>query len=80
MGAAMKATPVVKQKADETPVNEEVLAQSIVSISASMKKLLKSGMNRKAIIVLVQDYTKLSKSEITRVIDALDDLARVYTA
>lgn len=73
--------PVVKVVNDELdPIKPEVLAASIVSISASMKKLLKSGLNRKAIIALLQDATKLGKSEIGRVLDGLDDLARAYTA
>jgi hypothetical protein len=70
--------PVIEQ--DELdPVSPKILAKSIISISASMKKLLSSGLNRRAVIALVHDHTKLGKSEITRVLDALDDLARTYT-
>jgi hypothetical protein len=72
--------PLVEVVNDELdPVTPKVLAKAIISISFSMKKLLKSGLNRRAVIALIQDTTKLGKNEISRVLDSLDDLARMYT-
>jgi hypothetical protein len=81
MSVRIKEGPAVVVKNDELdPVKPEILATAIVSISAGMRRLTKSGLNRKAIVVLIQDVTKLPKHDITRVLDSLDDLARMYTA
>ena len=68
----------VKQQ-DENPIEHEVLAQSIVSISASFKKLLKSGLNRKAIVVLIAHDAKMGHGQIESVLRSLDRLAEEYT-
>lgn len=67
----------VKQNTDK-PVEKEILAESIVKISSAFKALQKSGLNKKAIIVLVQDQTKLPKRDIQLVIDSLAYLQRAY--
>lgn len=70
----------VKVKQDEqSPIEVEVLAQAIVSISTSMKRLLKSGMNRKAIVVLIAHDTKLGHGQIENVLGSLERLAQTYT-
>jgi hypothetical protein len=63
----------------EAPVEREVLAQAIVDISISCKKLLKSGLNRKAIVALVNDDTKLGKGLVETVLLSLENLAKNYT-
>jgi hypothetical protein len=62
----------------ETPVPKEILAEAIVRISESMVKLHKSGLNEKAVIALVKDYTGYSKAMIKIVLDSLADLKRAY--
>jgi len=69
---------VVKQDPDK-PVEQEVLAEAIVRISTGLKKLTASGINRKGIVALLSDDTKLGKGVIETVIDSLDSLAKTYT-
>jgi hypothetical protein len=70
----------VKIVQDETaPVEREVLAQDIVSISKSFDKLLRSGLNKRAIIVLIAYDTKLGIGQIENVLGSLESLAKNYT-
>lgn len=62
----------------EKPVEQEVLAQAIIDISAAMRKLSAGKLNRKAIVVLLAHATKLRLFEITMVLDALEQLERDY--
>lgn len=57
----------------------KVLANAIVEISSSFKRLLASGLNRNAIVVLLQSDTGLSKKQINYVLDSLLQLATRYT-
>lgn len=68
----------VKQD-DENPIAVEVLAAAIVTISMSFKKLLKSGLNRRAVVALIRDDTSLGKGTIEVVLDSLENLANAYT-
>jgi hypothetical protein len=63
---------------EETPVEKEVLATAITAISDAVKKLEKSGLNRKAIIALINDDTKLGKGLIETVLISLRDLEKNY--
>ncbi len=73
----MAARRRVKDEPEET--EQETLAKAIRAISASMKKLAKSGLNRRAIVTLVYDDTKISKRTIVQIFDSLDELADLYT-
>lgn len=61
------------------PVTKEVLATAIIEISESAKQLAKSGLNRKGIIALLNDDTKLGKGIIETVLLSLENLAKTYT-
>jgi hypothetical protein len=63
----------------EQPVTKEVLATAITQISDSVKSLEKTGLNRRAVIALLADDTKLGKGTITTVLNSLGDLAKNYT-
>jgi hypothetical protein len=63
----------------EKPVEREVLATAITKISEGMQALLKSGLNRDAIIVLLHDRTRLPKSTLNTVLNGLAQLKRDYT-
>jgi hypothetical protein len=65
-----------QNKEDEIPV--EILAQSIADISAGMKKLKASKLNDKALVLLIQDASKVSKTDINSVLEALENLERIY--
>lgn len=55
------------------------LSSAIEAISDGLKKLIGSGLNRRALVVLLQDATGVSKRDITAVLDGLNDLKKLYT-
>src|SRR5271167_340899 len=68
-----------KSKDNEQPITKSVLATAITQISDSVKSLEKTGLNRRAVIALLADDTKLGKGTITTVLNSLGDLAKNYT-
>lgn len=68
----------IKVTQDDEPVESKVLAHAIVDISKAAKKLADSGLNKKAIVLLVSAKSKCTKSDVTAVLDALEDLTRTY--
>ena len=73
-----KTRPVVIENTD-APVGRDMLAKTIVDISASMTRLLASGLNRRAIVILIHDESKISKRTIEYLLDSLEQLAEDYT-
>ena len=71
------ANLIIKQSPEEE-VPREVLALAIIKVSDAMVALQKSGLNRKAIIVLLADKTKISKGWIREVLDGLEHLKHDY--
>lgn len=71
----------VPEKVKEEPENdgEEKLVESIRKISKAVGRILKTGLNRKAVIVLLKDDTGLSGRVIENVLNSLEDLERKYT-
>lgn len=69
---------VIQNPEDEVP--KEILAQAIVRISQSVTSLKKSGMNQRAIVALVRDYTgyTINKGTVETVLNALSELQRMY--
>jgi hypothetical protein len=68
----------IRVKKSDPPESTEILADSIVRISIALDKLSESGLNHKAIVILIQAYTKLSKRDIEAVLDAQKRLAGWY--
>lgn len=68
----------VKVKKSDPPESKEILAEAIVNIGSAFKKLQASGLNKKAIIILIQAETKLPQRDIKLVLDALPQLERWY--
>lgn len=56
------------------------LATLIRQISAGMTRLVTSGLNKHAIIVLLADETGVGRRQIEKVLDGLNVLAKRYTA
>lgn len=71
------ATVTVKKNSDK-PESTEILAEAIVRIGEGFDRLNKSGVNKKAIVVLICDATKLPKKTVTTVLDALPRLRGWY--
>lgn len=74
-GVAKKEQKVEKQNVQ---LDKETLADVIAKLSDGVDKLLRSGLNRRAIVVLLRDSTGCNKSDIERVLDGLQTLARDY--
>lgn len=55
------------------------LSEAVERISDAMKTLLKSGLNRRAIVVLLHDSTKIPKRDIEAVLSGLETLKKTYT-
>ena len=59
-------------------MEQENLGDCIKKLSAGVEKILKSGLNQEAIIVLLHDKTKVSKKTIKNVLGALKTLEMDY--
>ena len=71
-----KMVEVAQVEGAEVPV--KVLAQAILDISAAMKKLLDGPLNRRALVLLIQDASGCSKRDISMVIDSIHALDQLY--
>ena len=69
----------IEQPEGDAPIPQPVLAQAIVDISAAAKKLAASGLNRRAIVLLVAHTSGTSQTAVKAVLDSLESLTRDYT-
>lgn len=74
----MTRKPVVTTKPGEDMPPTEIIAQSIIEISAAMKRLTGTRLKTSAIVLLVQAETKLTRQAIVMVLDALASLEATY--
>lgn len=79
----MKKVTVKQDEQKVVPV--EVIAESIVAISAGIKKLLNGPLNRKAVTLLIQHSAptgrngqKISQGDINDVLDGIESLEKTY--
>lgn len=72
----VKKVQIVQDAEKEIP--KPVLAQAILDISASARKLSQSGLNHRAIVALIADNSKVAKGTIEVVLNNLEDLAENY--
>lgn len=63
---------------NEPPINREILAESINTLAKEIQRLDKSGLNRKAIVILLQASTGLRRDDINLVLSAIAQLQRDY--
>lgn len=75
--AAADARRVQVVKSDP-PESTEILAEAIVRLGEAVRKLDASGMNRKAIVLLLHDATKVNKTDIAAILDAIPRLRGWY--
>jgi siroheme synthase len=69
----------VKQN-EQNPEGKEVLAAAIIKISEAADKLRKSGLNEKAIMILLHHETRVSQRDIKAVLSGLALLRKQYCA
>ena len=74
----MKTLELAKNTLNPPPEQKD-LSQAIVKISDAMNSLLKSGLNRDAITVLLNHSTKVGITDIKAVLNGLDKLKSQYT-
>lgn len=68
----------IKVVKSDPPETKQVLAESIVKISEGFNAMVRSGLNKQAIIILLQAETKLPRRDIRTVLDALPRLRGWY--
>ncbi|MCI0620297.1 MAG: hypothetical protein L0387_01245 [Acidobacteria bacterium] len=63
----------------EQPAEREVLADAIVKLSKAAEALnQRSGLNQRAIVVLLHDHSRVPKRDIEAVLRAMQQLERDY--
>lgn len=66
-------------KVDEkNPQPVEIIAKSIIDIAKAFKQLKTSSLNERAIILLLNDMTGVSKTDIRTILIAAPKLAEYY--
>lgn len=67
---------IVKNKVK--PESTEILAEAVIRIGENFEKLQKNGLNTRAVVALIYDYTKISKRDIQAVLDSLAKMKGWY--
>jgi hypothetical protein len=62
----------------EKPLERGVLAKAIVDISKAARELARSGLNKKAITLLVAHKARCGQSTAAAVLEALEQLEQEY--
>ncbi len=73
-----KSHPIRVTQDPEKPIAKDVLAEAIVKISKAATELRASGINEHGVIVLLAHETKLGRTTIKMVLNALGELRRLY--
>lgn len=63
---------------EENPEPMEIVAKAIIDISSAIKKMDAGRLKRRAVVLLIQDQTKLPINHIERVLNAIGDLEKDY--
>ena len=58
----------------------EALADNLITVALAFEKLTTSGLNERAIVLLVQDATGVRRDNIRAVIHAVKNLDKMYLA
>ncbi len=69
----------IKITQGEEKVPKEILVDAIVKISEGFQRLKRSGLNRRAIVVLVKDASGVGMGDVNSVLDAMEKLKDWYT-
>lgn len=62
---------------DETPLS--VIVSSLHKVADGFEKINASGLNRRALVLLLHDATKVKKTDIEAILDAAPLLVERYT-
>ena len=72
----MQKIKIVKNA--EKPEPTEILAEAVIRISENLERLYRSGLNQKAVLTLVHDYTKVPKRDVELVLSSLAKMKGWY--
>jgi len=61
-----------------TPNDAKSLAEAIRKIDKAVKTLVESGLNRKALVVLLHEETGVARRDINGVLDGLENLGAAF--
>lgn len=70
--------PAVVQAPDQPEVGAQIIAQSIVQISESMKAILRAGLKRQTIITLIHAHSGVPKRSVELVLNNLEALREIW--
>lgn len=70
-------TLTVKRNEHE-PESMELVAQSIIDLDAAFKRLLTGPLKAETIVLLLHDMTKLSRTDIRKVLEAAGKIRQTY--
>lgn len=77
-GEEMRKQEVKIVQDKDKPVAANILAQAIMDVAEGMRQVSRSRLSREALIVLIHDRSKISKRDITLVLNNLDQLERTW--
>lgn len=73
-----RASTVAVVQDPDKPVPREILAEALVRIGEAFVKLRASGLNRRAIVLLVSESSGQTRGAVGDVLDALESLSKDY--
>lgn len=68
----------IKQQPDVPEVPAEIIAQSIETIAAGMRKLNTTRLTRRALVLLIAEHSHVNRGDVIKVLDALDALEKTW--
>lgn len=76
--AKAKEQPIVVKKNEDNPEPMELIAASIIEISAAFQKLNASRLKPRTLFLLIRDMTNLPLTTIEKVLNAAQSLEKTY--
>ena len=76
----MKDKKAIIEQDKEKPIEKLVIADHILEIGRAMKRLVESGLNRHAILVLVHENCKAAGSRFQRKKPSMDTVRVVFNS
>lgn len=68
----------IVQDIAKAPIAAEVIAQSVLDISKAMKDLNSTRLTKEAIVTLIHDTSRISKTDIRIVMNNLSEMERTW--
>lgn len=63
---------------DENPEPVEIIAKAIIDISVAFERIKNSRLSQKALVLLIQDQTRISQRDIIAILDIVPKLKDIY--